>query len=235
MEVLGPRIHAIATFLEREASAGHTVFPSSKVIFRALELTPPSALKAVILGQDPYHGPGQAHGLAFSVPHGTQAPPSLLNILTELQNDLGIRRPQPTHCDLTPWAKQGVLLLNTFLTVREGSPLSHARIGWDAVTDAILSAVRHRQDGVAVVLWGNHAATKGRIFEGSHHIVVRAPHPSPLSAYRGFFGSKPFTRINEALTTLGKSPIDWRFPVEFLDEAGGNLKGSTPALFPDIP
>jgi len=212
MGALQPVLDHIASFLSEEVREGHEFFPSPPDIFRALELTPPETLKAVILGQDPYHGPGQAHGLSFSVPKGVLAPPSLNNVLTEYQDDLGLPRPHPRQGDLTPWASQGVLLLNTSLTVRNNTPLSHARVGWSAVTDAILRHVQSRTEGMVVHLWGMSAQAKAGIFEGSHHRILKTVHPSPLSAHRGWFGSKSFSRTNEALTEMGRSPVDWTLP-----------------------
>lgn len=196
---------------EAEARASETaVYPAASAVYRALELTPFNDVKAVILGQDPYHGPGQAHGLAFSVPVGERIPPSLRNIYKELAADLGL--PVPTHGHLEPWAKAGVLLLNTSLTVFDGAAGSHAAYGWDKLTDAVIAALNAQRDGLAFVLWGAPAQKKAALIDTKRHLVVVSPHPSPLSAHRGFFGSRPFSRVNEYLINLGKPPIDWRIP-----------------------
>ena len=181
---------------------------------RALELTPLDRVKVVILGQDPYHGPGQAHGLCFSVPDGIRLPPSLVNIYKELQNDLGIV--PASHGNLEHWARQGVLLLNNSLTVEAGQAGSHAGKGWDAITDAAVAAVAGRAEPSVFILWGSHAQAKAaRVPElepGSCHLVLRSPHPSPLSAHRGFFGSKPFSQANRFLEQHGRGMIDWALP-----------------------
>ena len=201
---------ALATFLVEEAAAGKTIYPPPASRFRALELTPLHDIKAVILGQDPYHGPGQAMGLAFSVPDGVKLPPSLKNIYRELQSDLGIS--PPASGDLTSWAKQGVLLLNTSLSVEAGKAGSHAKRGWEAVTDACIAAVARRAEPTAFILWGSHAQGKAPLIEAQgkgRHLMIESPHPSPLSAYRGFFGSRPFSRTNAFLQSHGRTPIDW--------------------------
>ena len=184
-----------------------TVYPSHKDILKALEVTAFEDVKVVILGQDPYHGPGQAHGLSFSVPNGTKMPPSLLNIFKELSTDLNL--PRPTHTDLTPWAKQGVLLLNTTLTVLQASPMSHANLGWETFTDEILQYINNEKASVVFILWGAHAQKKMRFIDTNKHFVIKSTHPSPLSAHRGFFGSKPFSKTNEFLIYKGLQPIDW--------------------------
>lgn len=184
-----------------------TVYPNHKDILKALEITPLEAVKVVILGQDPYHGPGQAHGLSFSVPNGMKIPPSLLNIFKELSADLNVQ--QPTHTDLTPWATQGVLLLNTTLTVLGGSPMSHANLGWETLTDEILQCVNDEKESVVFILWGAHAQKKIPFIDQRKHLVIKSPHPSPLSAHRGFFGSKPFSKTNEYLVSRGLQPINW--------------------------
>lgn len=186
------------------------VYPVPGDIFNALHATPYASVKAVILGQDPYHGAGQAHGLSFSVKPGVALPPSLLNIYKELRDDLG--HPIPNHGYLQSWAEQGVLLLNTVLTVREGEPNAHKGRGWETFTDAVVNALNRRDEPVAFVLWGSHAQAKGAGIDGRKHLVLRSPHPSPLSAHRGFFGSKPFSRINAWLRGQGKEPIDWAIP-----------------------
>lgn len=187
------------------------VYPSADRIFRALELTPPQSVKAVMLGQDPYHGPGQAHGLCFSVPEGVRPPPSLKNIFRELANDLG--HPLPANGNLEPWARQGVLLLNAVLTVRDGQPGAHAGIGWEDFTDGLIGTLsRTANDPLVFILWGRHAARKQALIDTSKHLVIRSPHPSPLSAHRGFFGSHPFSRTNEFLSSKGGRPVDWSLP-----------------------
>ena len=189
--------------------AAATVYPPEAEVFSALELTPPSAVRAVILGQDPYHEPGQAHGLAFSVKDGTRLPPSLKNIFSELSSDLGI--PAPGTGDLTPWAKQGVLLLNTVLTVEAGTPLSHRALGWQTLTDAIIASLSSLPQPIAFVLWGGEAQKKKSLIfpAAGQRLVLTAPHPSPLSVYRGFYGTKPFSKINEFLKNNGQTPVNW--------------------------
>lgn len=187
------------------------VYPLEKDVFNALKHTPFSKVKVVILGQDPYHGPGQAHGLCFSVPEGVQLPPSLKNIFKEISSDLQL--PYPNHGNLTKWALQGVLLLNTTLTVPEKKPMAHARLGWEQFTDEIIKLLASRNDPVIFALWGSHAQSKvTHIVEGnnSKHVILKAPHPSPLSAHRGFLGCGHFSTINEILIKLGKDPIDWK-------------------------
>jgi uracil-DNA glycosylase len=186
----------------------HTVYPAPDEVFAALHLTPLAEVKVLILGQDPYHGPGQAHGLCFSVRPGTPAPPSLQNIFTELHDDLGIER--PSSGDLRPWARQGVLLLNATLTVRAHQAASHQGKGWETFTDEVIRAVDDKPERVVFILWGNSARKKRTLIDTSRHVVIESPHPSPLSAHRGFFGSKPFSRANEALVAAGRDPVDWR-------------------------
>ena len=205
---LRPSLDPLRSFLSDEY-ATRTVYPPAKQVFTALELTPPEAVKAVILGQDPYHGAGQAHGLAFSVRPGVRPPASLGNIFKELKADLGIVAP-PGLGDLTAWARQGVLLLNAVLTVRDGQPLSHKGKGWEQFTDAVLRAVGGGRQPVAFVLWGAQAQKKRDLIDAGRHAVIESAHPSPLSARTGFFGSKPFSRVNEALRTFGRQEIDWR-------------------------
>jgi len=184
-----------------------TVFPSAQDVYAALELTPFESTKVVVLGQDPYHGLGQAHGLSFSVRGNTPIPPSLRNIFQELFTDVAIQREQ--NGDLTGWARQGVLLLNTSLTVREGEPGSHKNRGWEHITDTVMSALNEKPTRVVFVLWGAHARNKKTLITQAHHVVIESAHPSPLSAHRGFFGSRPFSRINSALEEAGLSPIKW--------------------------
>lgn len=186
----------------------HTVYPPTEEVFAALHLTPLAQVKVLILGQDPYHGPGQAHGLCFSVRSGTRLPPSLENIFTELHDDLGIER--PTTGDLTPWARQGVLLLNATLTVRAHQAASHQGKGWETFTDQVIAAVDAKPERVVFILWGNAARKKKSLVDTRRHVVIESPHPSPLSAHRGFFGSKPFSRANAALVEAGREPVDWR-------------------------
>ena len=184
-----------------------TVFPPAQDVYAAFELTPFESTKVVVLGQDPYHGLGQAHGLSFSVRGNTPIPPSLRNIFQELFTDVAIQREQ--NGDLTGWARQGVLLLNTSLTVREGEPGSHKNRGWEHITDTVMSALNEKPTRVVFVLWGAHARNKKTLITQAHHVVIESAHPSPLSAHRGFFGSKPFSQINSALEEAGLSPIEW--------------------------
>ena len=198
-------------WLRAEEDIGKTVYPPRGSRLKALELTPLDAVQVVILGQDPYHGPGQAMGLCFAVPEGVKVPPSLVNIYKELESDLGIAR--PTHGDLSAWARQGVLLLNNTLTVEAGQAGSHTGCGWDAITDACVAAVAARPEPNVFILWGSHAQAKAKRIPGlrdGRHLVIESPHPSPLSAHRGFFGSKPFSRTNAFLESRGRSAIDWR-------------------------
>jgi uracil-DNA glycosylase len=200
----------LQAFLAAEDAAGHRVFPPVAERFTALELTPPDQVRVVILGQDPYHGAGQAHGLSFSVPPGVRIPPSLANIYRELDGDLGI--PRAAHGNLRHWAEQGVLLLNTTLTVREGEAASHAGRGWERVTDAVIRLVDAGPQPVVFMLWGAHAQRKAGFVDALRHCVLRSVHPSPLSARRGFFGSRPFSTANAFLIAHGRAPIDWALP-----------------------
>lgn len=198
-------------FLKAEESAGKRIYPPRGTRLRALELTPLDQVKVVILGQDPYHGPGQAHGLSFSVPQGVKVPPSLVNIYKEIASDLGI--PRPDHGNLEHWARQGVLLLNNSLTVEEGRAGSHQKQGWEAITDAAVAAVVQRGEPSVFLLWGNHARRKAERVPGlmdGRHLVLTAPHPSPLSAHSGFFGCRHFSQANAFLEAQGRGPIDWR-------------------------
>lgn len=183
------------------------VFPEEKNIFNALELTPFESVKVVILGQDPYHGFGQAHGLSFSVQKGIPLPPSLKNIYKELQEDIGGEL--PTEGDLSHWAKQGVLLLNTVLTVEEGNANSHKGMGWETLTNRLIESLNELKHPVIFILWGKPAQDKEKLITNPNHVILKAPHPSPLSAYRGFFGSKPFSRVNDILIQQGQTPIRW--------------------------
>ena len=184
------------------------VFPEEKNVFNALELTPFESVKVVILGQDPYHGFGQAHGLSFSVQKGIPLPPSLKNIYKELQEDIGGEL--PTEGDLSHWAKQGVLLLNTVLTVEEGNANSHKGMGWERLTNRLIESLNELKHPVIFILWGKPAQDKEKLITNSNHVILKAPHPSPLSAYRGFFGSKPFSRVNDILIQQGQTPIRWK-------------------------
>ena len=198
-------------WLQREEANGKVVYPPRGQRLRALELTPLDKVKAVILGQDPYHGPGQAHGLCFSVPEGVRTPPSLVNIYKELRADLGVE--VPPHGNLEHWARQGVLLLNTCLTVEAGKAGSHAGKGWEAITDAVVAAVAAREEPIVFILWGSHARNKAlkvpALARNTRHLILTSPHPSPLSAHGGFFGSKPFSQANAFLEARGRGPIDW--------------------------
>ena len=184
------------------------VFPEEQNVFNALELTPFESVKVVILGQDPYHGFGQAHGLSFSVQKGIPLPPSLRNIYKELQEDIGGEL--PTEGDLSHWAKQGVLLLNTVLTVEEGNVNSHKGMGWEKLTNRLIESLNELKHPVIFILWGKPAQDKEKLITNPNHVLLKAPHPSPLSAYRGFFGSKPFSRVNDILIQQGQTPIRWK-------------------------
>lgn len=188
-------------------SASHQLFPPAGAVFRALELTPVEQVRVVILGQDPYHGAGQADGLAFSVPNGVTRPPSLRNILRELQDDLG--ESIPTSFDLSRWARQGVLLLNTTLTVRQDNAGSHRGFGWETLTDLVIQRVNDLPKSVVFVMWGKDAEKKLSRVDRQRHLAICSPHPSPLSAHRGFFGSRPFSRANQFLAAHGRDTIDW--------------------------
>jgi uracil-DNA glycosylase len=202
-----PYMKNLRNFLLEQKKAKKVIYPPGPEIFAALDQTPFDRLKVVILGQDPYHGPGQAHGLSFSVKAGTPPPPSLVNIFKELHDDTKLE--VPATGDLTAWAKQGVLLLNAALTVEQGRPLSHQGQGWEQFTDKIIHVINEEKTGVVFILWGAFAQRKAQFVDRKKHFVIESPHPSPLSSYRGFFGSKPFSRTNEYLTSIGKDPIDW--------------------------
>ena len=207
-------MRALDRFLAAEAAAGVRVYPLAADRFRALELTARDAVRVVILGQDPYHGAGQAHGLSFSVQRGTRIPPSLTNIFKELEADLGI--PRAAHGLLDAWARQGVLLLNTVLSVREAAPASHRGQGWERFTDAVIALVAAREEPTVFLLWGAQAQAKAALIDGAapggRHLVLRSAHPSPLSARTGFFGSRPFSRANAFLAQHGRGTIDWALP-----------------------
>lgn len=204
---LQPTLKSLEMFLRQESAAGKSIFPEAKNIFRALTETPLKHVKAVILGQDPYHGEHQAHGLSFSVPAGLKIPPSLRNIYKELKADLGTAL--RTDGDLTGWAEQGVLLLNAVLTVESGAAGSHAGKGWEPFTDALIKAVSDKKSGVVFILWGNYALKKRSLIDESKHYVLSSVHPSPLSASRGFFGSRPFSAANTYLKNTGQKAIQW--------------------------
>ncbi|GAA4048411.1 uracil-DNA glycosylase [Parerythrobacter jejuensis] len=211
-----PEARQLGGWLRAEEEAGKAVYPPRGMRLRALDLTPLQDVKVVILGQDPYHGPGQAHGLSFSVPEGVKVPPSLANIYKELESDVGLAA--PAHGNLEAWARQGVLLLNTSLTVEAHKAASHSGRGWEAITDAAVAAVAGRDVPSVFILWGSHAqkkASKIAALQSGAHLVLRSPHPSPLSAYRGFFGSKPFSQANAFLEAKGRGAVDWA-----LDPAG---------------
>lgn len=202
-----PYFESLVRFLHKEKADGQVIYPPGSQIFRAFDLTPVEQVKVVILGQDPYHGPGQAHGLSFSVPAGVPAPPSLKNIFREIETDLGVR--MSGYPDLEKWARQGVLLLNAVLTVRGGEAASHSKIGWQEFTDAVIKYISDNCEGVVFMLWGNFARTKAELIDHSRHVVLEAAHPSPL-ARGAFFGCRHFSRANEALASFGRTPIDWR-------------------------
>ena len=205
-----PYMADLKRFLTAQKEQGKRVFPKGTDWFRALDLTPPDEVRVVILGQDPYHGLGQAHGLCFSVPNGVDPPPSLKNIYKELESDLGIER--PSHGFLEHWAKQGVLLLNSVLTVEMGRAASHRDKGWERFTDAIIAAINDSETPVVFMLWGSYAQKKAAFVDTLRHLVLKAPHPSPLSAHSGFFGCRHFSQANAFLESRGLKPIDWALP-----------------------
>ncbi|MBD3918056.1 uracil-DNA glycosylase [Paenibacillus sp. PR3] len=208
-ELTQPYYEQLMTMLD-EQYEGESIYPAREQLFQALEYTPFEQTRVVILGQDPYHGPGQANGLSFSVPIGIPIPPSLRNIYKELQADVGCE--VPDHGSLDAWAKQGVLLLNSVLSVRDGKPNSHKGLGWERFTDAVIAALNERETPVVFILWGSYAQQKAAFINTYKHGVIASVHPSPLAAHRGFFGSKPFSKTNEMLTSWGQPPIDWRIP-----------------------
>ncbi|WP_448662654.1 uracil-DNA glycosylase [Sphingomonas sp. CJ20] len=213
-EFASPYMAALRAFLVAEKAAGKRIFPPSANWFRALDLTPLDQVRVVILGQDPYHGEGQAHGLCFSVQPGVRTPPSLVNIYKEMEADLGI--PRAPHGFLEHWARQGVLLLNAVLTVEQGMAASHQKRGWEQFTDAVIRLVNASPEPVVFLLWGSHAQKKAAFVDsvdrGGRHLVLKAPHPSPLSAHSGFFGCRHFSQANSFLTSHGRMPIDWALP-----------------------
>jgi uracil-DNA glycosylase len=202
-----PYFKSVMAHVEEARRSGKTVYPSNSEVFAALTHTPFNDVKVVILGQDPYHGPGQAHGLCFSVQEGIQNPPSLVNIFKEIESDLGIPRPQSGS--LIRWATQGVLLLNAVLTVEARKAGSHANLGWEQFTDSVIQQLNDRREGIVFLLWGSYAQKKGSFIDQKKHLVLKSPHPSPLSAHRGFMGCKHFSKTNVYLAQSGKSPIDW--------------------------
>ena len=205
-----PYMEDLRAFLLREKQAGKEIYPPGEEIFAALNHTPFDSVKVVILGQDPYHGPGQAHGLCFSVRPDVPVPPSLLNIYKEMATDLGIS--PVSHGCLISWAHQGVLLLNSVLTVERNRAASHRNRGWESFTDKVVRIIDTELDGVAFILWGAYAQKKGAFIDTHKHLVLTAPHPSPLSASRGFFGTRPFSKVNKWLENRGMEPVDWRLP-----------------------
>lgn len=209
-----PMMADLRAFLLAQKAQGKRIFPKGSEYFRALDLTPLDKVRVVILGQDPYHGEGQAHGLCFSVQRGVRPPPSLVNIFKEMKTDLGLDPPR--HGNLTHWAEQGVLLLNSVLTVEMGQAASHQGRGWERFTDAVIALVARQERPVVFILWGAYAQKKAAfvqdVGQGGRHLVIRSAHPSPLSAHNGFFGSRPFSRANAFLREHGQPPIDWKLP-----------------------
>ena len=203
-------MQTLRSFLQHEKAQGKMIYPRGAEYFRAMDLTPFEQVKVVILGQDPYHGPGQAHGLSFSVRPEIAIPPSLVNMYKELESDLGI--PPASHGFLEHWAQQGVLLLNSVLTVEHKQAASHQGRGWEAFTDQIVTALNEQREHIVFILWGSYAQKKGRFIDTRKHLVLKSVHPSPLSAYRGFFGSRPFSKSNDYLRSHGIQPIDWQLP-----------------------
>jgi len=208
-EFTKPYFQQIVTFLKTEKAAGKIIYPPGSLIFNAFNQTPFSKLKVVLIGQDPYHGAGQAHGLSFSVPNGVKPPPSLVNIFKEIASDIGVAMPA-TYGNLTRWAEQGVLLLNAALTVRANEPFSHAKIGWAEFTDAVIRKISDEKNGIVFLLWGKFAQDKQPLIDETRHFVLKAAHPSPFSADKGFFGCKHFSKTNNLLMKEGISPIDWK-------------------------
>ena len=207
--LLSPQMDALRDFLLQEKQQNKVIYPPSSLIFNALNTTPLNQVKVVIIGQDPYHGPNQAHGLSFSVQRGVALPPSLRNIFHELHTDLGV--PIPRHGDLTHWAEQGVLLLNSVLTVEAGQPTSHQKQGWEDFTDHVIDVLNQQREHIVFILWGAYAQRKGQRIDPNKHLILKAAHPSPLAAYRGgFFGCKVFSKSNNYLKQNGIEPIDWQ-------------------------
>ncbi|WP_221801401.1 uracil-DNA glycosylase [Oceanobacter mangrovi] len=206
-ELEQPYMQQLKSFLQAEKAAGKVIFPPGPLIFNAFNHTPFEQVRVVIIGQDPYHGPDQAMGLSFSVPAGVKVPPSLVNIFKEIEGDLGIR--MSGSGDLTPWADQGVLLLNATLTVEQAKAGSHQKKGWEEFTDAAIRVLNEQRSGLVFVLWGSYAQKKGAMIDRSRHLVLQSVHPSPLSAHRGFFGQRQFSSINNYLIQQGQTPINW--------------------------
>ncbi|XOV90056.1 MAG: uracil-DNA glycosylase [Pseudomonadota bacterium] len=204
-----PYMIALRQFLQQEKRQGKTIYPSGNEFFAALDTTPFEAVKVVILGQDPYHGPGQAHGLCFSVREGVPPPPSLVNVFKEIEADLGLAAGHFQHGCLTNWARQGVLLLNAVLTVEQHRAASHQGKGWETFTDCVIRTLSDQRDNLVFLLWGSYAQKKGAMIDADRHLVLKAPHPSPLSAHRGFLGCRHFSRCNAYLLDHGHTPIDW--------------------------
>lgn len=204
-----PYMQSLKQFLRQEKQQGKIIYPKGSEYFAALNTTPLEKVKVVILGQDPYHGPGQAHGLCFSVRDGTRIPPSLLNIFKEIRSDLNLPGNTLTSGDLTSWAQQGVLLLNSVLTVERHNAASHQGKGWETFTDGIIKVLSDKRENCVFLLWGSYAQKKGSVIDTSKHLVLSAPHPSPLAAHRGFFGCKHFSKCNDYLIEKGQAPIDW--------------------------
>jgi uracil-DNA glycosylase len=221
-ELDAPYFKELQQFVAAERSR-QRIYPPQAEVFAALHLTPYDSVKVLILGQDPYHGADQAHGLCFSVRPGVPLPPSLENIFTELANDVGVQRPD--HGCLDGWARQGVLLLNATLTVRAGQAASHQGKGWERFTDAVIEAVNRKEERVVFILWGASARKKKALIDTSRHVIIESAHPSPLSARNGFFGSRPFSRANQALVAAGREPVDWSIPAS----TAAATPGDTPA------
>ncbi len=210
-ELTSDNMDGLRAFLKEVYQSNESIYPPAHLMFNALNLTPLSQVKVVILGQDPYHGPGQAMGLSFSVPKAIPKPPSLNNLLKEMASDIGIEPSK--HGDLTYWAQQGVLLLNSSLTVKEGEPNSHQNKGWEQFTDAVIDVVNEQTEHTVFILWGSKAQKKGKYINANKHLILTAVHPSPLAANRGgFFGTKPFSKTNDYLLQYGQTPIDWQLP-----------------------
>lgn len=207
-EFVKPYFQQIIIFLRTEKAAGKIIYPPGNLIFNAFDKTPFDKVKVVLLGQDPYHGPGQAHGLSFSVPDGMPPPPSLVNIFKELKNDIGL--PIATTGNLTKWAEQGIMLLNASLTVRAGEPASHSKIGWSMFTDAVIEKISALKENVVFMLWGKFAQEKQALVDETKHLVLKAAHPSPFSVEKGFYGCRHFSKTNNYLTSNGIDPIDWK-------------------------
>ena len=218
-------MQALAGFLRERKARGARIYPPGPQIFAALDATPFDAAKVVILGQDPYHGAGQAHGLCFSVQPGVPVPPSLDNIFKELQRDLGVARPD--HGCLLPWARQGVLLLNAVLTVEDGRAGAHAGKGWEGFTDHVVETLNREREGLVFLLWGSYAQAKGKVIDPQRHRVLKAPHPSPLSAHRGYIGCGHFSATNQYLARRGQAPIDWALPARAALESAGGVPTSS--------